>query len=37
LDFPLWCDVPQHTGVLFIMTQQVQPAAIIVLMHSQQA
>jgi hypothetical protein len=29
--------VPQHTGVLFIMTQQVQPAAIIVLMQSQQA
>jgi hypothetical protein len=37
LDFPLGCEVPQQTGVLFIMTQQVHPAAIIVLMQSQQA
>jgi hypothetical protein len=29
--------VPQQTGVLFIMQQQVQPAAIMVLMQSQQA
>jgi hypothetical protein len=27
--------VPQPIGVLFIMTQQVQPAAIMTLMHSQ--
>jgi hypothetical protein len=29
--------VPQPMGVLFIMTQQVQPAAIMTLMHSQHA
>jgi hypothetical protein len=28
---------PQHTGVLFIITQQVQPALSMVFMHSQQA
>ena len=28
---------PQHTGVLFIITQQVQPALSMVAMHSQHA
>jgi hypothetical protein len=38
-DFELECvaGVPQPMGVLFIMTQHVQPAVIITLMHSQQA